>query len=99
MILVGAKRRDSDHMEALGRIEGWTRDRFALPGDAVVMVTEIVCGVPGCPPLETVIAFWTGDETRYRLKIFKRVTEVAESDLPVRWLLPALEDFGDLDCC
>jgi nitrate reductase delta subunit len=54
-----------------------------------------------CPPIETVIAFWTGEGTRYRFKIFKPVADVVEDDLPVFWLLPSLIDYGDLgcDCC
>ena len=48
----------------------WTRARFALPEDAVILVSEIACGLPGCPPLETVVAFWT-DDRRHRFKLFK----------------------------
>ena len=33
------------------------------------MVAEVACAVPGCPPLETVVAFWTdtsaGTNSRY----------------------------------
>ena len=67
----------------------------------MIIAAEITCQVPGCPPLETVIAFWTGEGTRYRFKIFKPVEAVVEDDLPVSWLLPSLVDYGDLgcDCC
>ena len=66
-----------------------------------VIAAEIACQVPGCPPIETVIAFWTEEGTRYRFKIFKPVEEVVEDDLPVAWLKPSLIDYGDLgcDCC
>jgi hypothetical protein len=37
--------------------------------------------------------------TRCRFRIFKRAEEVRADDLPIRWLLPVLEDTGDLDCC
>lgn len=83
-----------------------TRERLdqgkIQPSDgATVMVAEINCQVPGCPPIETVIAFWSDPETRYRIKIFKPVADVTEDDLPVSWLLPALLDEDDLgcDCC
>ena len=98
--MFGRTRANAAHLAALERIEQWTRARFALGDNAVVLVSELECGLPGCPPLETVIAFWTGaEETRYRIKIFKCAAEVAESDLPVRWLMRAYVDTGDLDCC
>ena len=38
----------------------WTRERFRLAADAIILVSEIACGLPGCPPLETVVVFWIG---------------------------------------
>ena len=96
--MLGNIRKSPGHLEAIGRIEGWTRARFGLPGEAVILVAEIECRVPGCPPIETVVAFWTGDETRYRFKLFKPVAAVVADDLPVSWLLPSLVDYGDLGC-
>ena len=89
------------HLDAVQRVEQWTRERFNLSGDVVIIAAEIQCQVPGCPTIETVIAFWSGEGTRYRLKIFKPVADVVEDDLPVSWLLPSLIDYGDLgcDCC
>ena len=42
--------------------------------------------------------FWK-DETRYRLKVFTKVADVTDRDVPVKWLLPSLEDTGEGDCC
>lgn len=50
------------------------------------------------PPLETNVVFWKAN-TRYRVKIFKPLAEVAATDFPTLWLLPAFEDNGDNDCC
>ena len=44
------------------------------------------------------MVFWKAGR-RYRVKIFKPLAEVAASDFPTRWLLPAFEDNGDIDCC
>lgn len=65
------------------------------------MVADVRCQVPGCPPVETIVAFWWQDSARYRFKVFKPLADVKEADIPVKWLLPALEDYGDLgcDCC
>jgi hypothetical protein len=88
-------------LRALDRIKDWTRARFKLPEDAAVMVTEVACGLPGCPPLETVVAFWTGTDTRHHFKVFKPVENVVPDDLPPAWLrnaLIAVEGEG-LECC
>lgn len=94
-------RKSPDHQQAIARVECWTREQFDLADQAVVLVAEMNCQVPGCPPVETVIAFWGDGETRYRVKLFKPVAEVQQHDLPVRWLLPTLVDEDDLgcDCC
>ena len=96
--MLGNIRKNPEHLGALERIEGWARGRFGLPGEAVILVAEIECRVPGCPPIETVVAFWAKDETRYRFKLFKPVAAVVADDLPISWLLPSLVDYGDLGC-
>jgi hypothetical protein len=86
--------------EALGRVRQWTRKRFTLPADAPILVSEVACGLPGCPPLETVVVFWIG-ETRHHFKFFKPVREVTLDDFPPAWLRKALavpEGF-ECDCC
>ena len=100
--MLGNVRGNPEHLDALARMRDWTRARFDLPVDSVILVAEIECQVPGCPPIETIVAFWTGEEgTRYRFKVFKPVAKVVADDLPLSWLLPSLVDYGDLgcDCC
>ncbi len=86
--------------EALGRVREWTRERFGLPAGAIILVSEIACGLPGCPPLETVVVFWIG-ETRHHFKFFKPVREVVFDDFPPAWLKTALAvpDGFACDCC
>src|SRR4051794_21461140 len=57
--------------DAMDRLTIWTRDRFALPAEAPVMVCELTCTTPGCPPIETLVAFWTETGERRHFKIFK----------------------------
>jgi nitrate reductase delta subunit len=81
-------------------LRAWTRERFALAGDETIMVSEIACSVPGCPPVETHIVFWT-QAGRHHFKIFKPLAEVAADDLPPAFMKNALvapEGF-DCDCC
>jgi hypothetical protein len=97
----GFVRRTAAHSEALERVRAWTRERFALADDVVVMVSELACALPGCPPVETVAAFWTAPERRHHFKVFKPVAEVVRDDLPPAWLKDALvvPEGGDCDCC
>ena len=86
---------------ALEQVETWVRERYSLaPGNAV-LVTELACALPGCPPLETVIAFWTATAQRHQTKIFKPVQQVQPDDLPPYWMKSALAVSADFagDCC
>ena len=89
-------RKSPEHVAALDRVREWVRARFAL-GDAAILVAEVACAVPGCPPIETVIAFWS-DERRYHFKVFKPVAGVTEGDLPPAWYKPALAVPDDFEC-
>ena len=89
-----------EHLAALERVREWTRERFKLSAEAAILVSEIVCKLPGCPPLETAVVFWEG-ETRHHFKLFKPVEEVAYDNLPYAWMKESLilpEGFG-CDCC
>ena len=99
--MFGQTRKTNEHIAALEAIKNWTRERFSLTEDAVILVAELSCQVPGCPPIETVVAFWDDDITRYRFKVFKPVTEVISEDVPIYWLKSSLIDYGELgcDCC
>ena len=91
---------DVAHHAALARVRSWVRHRFGLAEDSTILVAEITCALPGCPPLETVVAFWS-NERRHHLKIFKPVADVVCDDLPPSWYKSALavpEDF-ECDCC
>jgi nitrate reductase delta subunit len=93
-------RQNAELAEALTRVKEWVRTRFALPEDAAIMVSEVACNLPGCPPLETAVAFWEGD-TRHHFKMFKRASEVGYDDLPYAWMKESLivpEGF-ECECC
>jgi hypothetical protein len=86
---------------AIDRVKEWTRERFKLADDAVILVSEIACALPGCPPLETVVAFWTEGDRRHQFKLFKSVADVVPDDLPPAWMKRALmaTDGIDCECC
>jgi hypothetical protein len=90
-----------EQLKALDRLREWTRARFALPQDAAILVAELACAQPGCPPLETVVAFWTEGDTHHHFKLFKPAQAVIEDDLPPSWMKTALivPDGFACDCC
>ena len=94
---IGFRRKPPDHAAVAEQVRAWVRARFALPDDAVVMVAEVTWAVPGCPPRETVIAFWI-ESARHHFKVFKPLAEVMEDDLPPAWLKNALADQEGFDC-
>jgi hypothetical protein len=101
MTALGFLKKGADHGQALDRIAAQTRARFKLGDEAVVLVAELACTLPGCPPIDTVVVFWTAQGVRHRFKIFKPALQVTEEDLPYAWLMRSLaapEGF-DLDCC
>ena len=95
IITFGKRHADPD---AIRRIKAWTRQRFALPLDCTLLAVEAACGLPGCPPVETTVVFWTAPDRRHSFKIFKPAAEVIEEDLPPSWLKEALVR-DELECC
>jgi nitrate reductase delta subunit len=93
-------RKGLEHEEALTRVREWTRARYSLAAEEAILVSEVACKVPGCPPLETVVVFWIGD-TRHHFKFFKPVRDVVVEDFPPEWLRNALAvpDGFECDCC
>ena len=97
--VLGRGKPDGAFLAALEAIRNWTRTRFKLAGDAAVLVSEVACTVPGCPPLETVVAFWTADDARHQFKLYKPVAEVIYDD--IGWLMGGAVSPGGAgwDCC
>ena len=94
--MLAFSKKSPEHTAALDRVREWVRARFSLGEDAI-LVAEVACAVPGCPPIETVIAFWS-DETRHHFKVFKPVAEVTDDDLPPYWMKRALAVSEDFQC-
>jgi hypothetical protein len=98
--MLGFIKKSSVNAEAADRLRDWTRARFALTDEETVMVSEVACAAPGCPPIETHLVFWTA-RGRHHFKIFKPLAEVAEDDLPPAFMKNALIvlDDAEIDCC
>jgi hypothetical protein len=97
----GAFRQDAAQLRSLELVKVWTRESLALAADDTVVVAEVACARPGCPPLETVVTFWTAVGERHWFKVSKPVAEVVFDDLPPAWLKDALYAADPVDgaCC
>ncbi|MBN8729834.1 MAG: hypothetical protein J0L64_04775 [Acidobacteria bacterium] len=62
-------------------LKRWTREIFGLPEDTVVVVTELHCAEPGCPPLETVIAILESPGVTRQYKLHKAMREISRQDM------------------
>jgi hypothetical protein len=96
-----ALRKGAGHVHAVQQLKDRTRERFGLGPDDTIVVVEMAATLPGFPPRETAVAFWSADGTRHHFKVFKPVSEVAESDIPPAWLKAslALAEGAECECC
>lgn len=95
-------RRDAGKRDHTRRLRALARERFRLAEDETLTVAEVECNLPGCPPVETVIVFWTRDGAqRHHYKIFKPIADVVADDLPPWWMKDALavSDQFECSCC
>jgi nitrate reductase delta subunit len=85
---------------ALGSVKALVRERFALGEADTVAVTEAAATLPGFPPRETVVSFFT-DKGRHHFKVFKPAADVDADDLPPPWMKDALiiPEGAGCDCC
>ncbi|MCB1739412.1 MAG: hypothetical protein KDK91_03520 [Gammaproteobacteria bacterium] len=63
------------------RIKALVSERWQLPAQTTVMVTELRCHEAGCPDLETVVALMMPGAPRQSVKIGKPMHEVRATDL------------------
>jgi nitrate reductase molybdenum cofactor assembly chaperone NarJ/NarW len=98
--MLGLKKKSPSRSAARERVRTWTREQFKLADDETIMVSELACSVPGGPPVETHVVFWT-QAGRHHFKVFKPLAGVAPDDLPPAFMKDALvapEGFA-CDCC
>jgi hypothetical protein len=62
-------------------VKQWIREAFALPPETTILVSELACSEPGCPPLETVVALLFESGAHRQLKIHRALADVSRADL------------------
>jgi hypothetical protein len=97
----GASRSAPGHLEAVERVKEWTRGRFGLAEAEAVLVSETVPSLPGFPPLQSLVAFRSGDGAALHFRVFKPVEEIEPDDIPPAWMKGALAEASGAacDCC
>jgi hypothetical protein len=97
--------REAPVSAACERVQALVRAHFTLGDDAHVLADEQPTLLPGCPPRQTVVDFWTdlddGSTQRHHCKVFKPACEVGPDDLPPYWMKNALAVPPDwvCECC
>ena len=76
----------------IAEVKEWVAEVFRLGADVSVLVTELRCTEPGCPPLETVIAVLDQPGQPRQYKIHKPLTEVTQQDVARLGLSDAEKD-------
>lgn len=62
-------------------IKAWVRQQLQLDDDAVVVVAELACHEPGCPPVETVISILGHGEPNLSVHLSQPLDEVTGPDV------------------
>ncbi|HEY7063457.1 MAG TPA: hypothetical protein VII06_18405 [Chloroflexota bacterium] len=63
------------------QVRAWVIEAPGLATDTPVLVTELRCTEPGCPPLETVIAILDRPGAPRQHKLYKPLTEITQADV------------------
>ncbi|MCU0758015.1 MAG: hypothetical protein MUF07_02290 [Steroidobacteraceae bacterium] len=69
-------------------VRDWTCATLGLGESATVLVTELSCAEPGCPPREVVIAVFAPHAPRRQCRIHCALAELDESRVRAAWLAP-----------
>ncbi len=71
-------RTNDDHMT---QVKAWVRELMTVPADAAVLVTELRCTEPGCPPLETVIAVLDDAVAPRQYKLHRALADITREHI------------------
>ena len=74
-------RNDERRSAAIRALKATARTLFDAGEDDAVVVNELQCTEPGCPPIETVVALLRAGNEPRQVKVQKPAAEVTEDDL------------------
>jgi hypothetical protein len=79
--MLGMNNRTTGGAEIARRIKTWARETFDPEGAATILVSELACSEPGCPPIETVIAILRGPNDHVKYTIHRPSAEITQTDV------------------
>jgi hypothetical protein len=62
------------------QIKDWVRDFASVPEDIAILVTELTCTEPGCPPLETIVALLGPNGVKHQQKIHLAIEQITQAE-------------------
>jgi hypothetical protein len=74
-------RSDARRAAAIRALKATARTLFEAGEDDAVVVNEVQCSEPGCPPIETVVALLRAGCEPRQVKVHKPAVEVTEDDI------------------
>lgn len=74
-------RNDERRSAGIRSLKVAARALFEATDDDAVVVNELSCTEPGCPPIETVVALLRAGSAPRQVKVHKPAVEVTEDDL------------------
>ena len=77
--LLGGKRKSNS--QAIQQVKAWVFEALQLEEKTSLMVTELRCTEPGCPPIETVIALLKPSHPTQQYKIHKPIADISFDDV------------------
>jgi hypothetical protein len=77
--------RAAEHRSA---VRAWTCDALSLDESATVLVTELRCLEPDCPPREVLIAVFAPHTPRRQRRIHCALADLDEARVRQAWLTP-----------
>ncbi len=76
----------------LRELKETVRTLLGLDDDTAVMVRQLTCTEPGCPPLETVVALLPMEGEARRWTLHRPADQITEDDLRAALLAPEQHD-------
>ncbi len=64
-------------------VKDWIREFALVPDEFSILVTELKCTEPGCPPLETVVALLGPNAVSCQQKVHLAIEEITEEQAKV----------------
>lgn len=62
------------------KVKDWVRSTLQLSDEHGILVTELKCTEPGCPPIETVVAILEPGGQQHQQKVHRAISEITESE-------------------